>query len=174
MSILGDSAVIPYNLTYFPSEMKKTLSSFDENNTTKTLEDNGVSLQYLRSAIEEFGIESRKYMDGLKSQFSTIQSNPFKLKMINDQMMQLERVFVMDGGLPERRDTRHAVFAPSRFNKYSGNGFPAISDLLYEFEKLEIGSLDHKKRVNMLKQHVSDLMIMTKSATRFLKPVDQI
>ena len=94
--------------------------------------------------------------------------------MVNDQMMQLERVFVMDGGLPERPTTRHAVFAPSKFNKYSGNGFPAISDLLYEFEKLNVGSPDHKKRVNLIKQHVSDLMIMTKAATRFLNPLDQI
>ena len=100
--------------------------------------------------------------------------NDIAIKMINDQMMQLERVFLMDGGLPERQETRHAVFAPSKFNKYSGNGFPAISDLLYEFEKLEFGSPGHKKRVNLLKRHVSDLMIMTKAATRFLKPLDQI
>ena len=171
---LGDSALIPYNLTYFPSEMKKTLESFDENNTTKTLEDNGVTLEYLRNAIDEFEVQSKNFMDELKTQHSSITSDPFKLKMINDQMMQLERIFIMDGGLPERPDTRHAIFAPSRFNKYSGNGFPAISDLLYEFEKLTIGSPDHKKRVNLLKRHVSDLMIMTKAATRFLKPLDQI
>ena len=113
-------------------------------------------------------------MDELRIQHSSITSDPFKLKMINDQMMQLERIFIMDGGLPERPHTRHAIFAPSRFNKYSGNGFPAISDLLYEFEKLTIGNPDHKKRVNLLKRHVSDLMIMTKAATRFLKPLDQI
>ena len=171
---LGDSALIPYNLTYFPSEMKKTLQSFDENNTTKTLEDNGVTLEYLRNAIDEFEVQSTNFMEVLKDQYSSITSDPFKLKMINDQMMQLERIFLMDGGLPERPDTRHAVFAPSRFNKYSGNGFPAISDLLYEFEKLTIDSPDHKKRVNLLKRHVSDLMIMTKAATRFLKPLDQI
>ena len=171
---LGDSALIPYNLTYFPSEMKKTLESFDENNTTKTLEDNGVTLEYLRNAIDEFEVQSKNFMDELKTQQSSITSDPFKLKMINDQMMQLERIFIMDGGLPERPHTRHAIFAPSRFNKYSGNGFPAISDLLYEFEKLTIGSPDHKKRVNLLKRHVSDLMIMTKAATRFLKPLDQI
>ena len=133
-----------------------------------------VSLEYLRDAIDEFHIETQKFMKMIKTQSKEIKANPFKLKMINDQMMQLERVFLMDGGLPERQETRHAVFAPSKFNKYSGNGFPAISDLLYEFEKLEVGSSDHKKRVNLLKQHVSDLMIMTKAATRFLKPFDQI
>ena len=171
---LGDSAIIPYNLTYFPYEMKKTLDSFDENNTTKTLQDNGVDLIHLKNAIDEFEVETIKYMNSLKTQSAELEANPFKLKMINDQMMQLERVFLMDGGLPERQETRHAVFAPSKFNKYSGNGFPAISDLLYEFEKLEFGSPGHKKRVNLLKRHVSDLMIMTKAAIRFLKPLDQI
>ena len=75
---LGDSALIPYNLTYFPSEMKKTLESFDENNTTKTLEDNGVTLEYLRNAIDEFEVQSKNFMDELRTQHSSITSEPFQ------------------------------------------------------------------------------------------------
>ena len=170
---LADSALIPYNLTHFPTEMKIALSSFDKTNITRTLEANSIELKHLRNAVDEFDIESKKYMNMLKSEYSS-QPDPFKLKMINDQMMQLERVFVLDGGLPERHDTRHAVYAPSKFNAYSGVGFPAISDLLYEFEKLESGTQDYQKRVKLIKKHVSDLMIVTKAATRFLKPLDEI
>ena len=104
----------------------------------------------------------------------SIHTDPFKLKMVNDQLMQMERVFLMDGGLPERPHTRHAIFAPGKHDSYSGGGFPAISDLLYENEKLVKGSEEYKKRWSTIKQHVSDLMIMTQSAARYLKSVSVV
>ncbi len=58
------------------------------------------------------------------------------VRVANDQLMQLERVFLMDGGIPDRPDTRHVIFAPAKFNKYGASAFPGLSDLLHEIEKL--------------------------------------
>merc|ERR1719510_972876 len=134
------------------------------------LNDNDVTLEYLRNAVSEFEAAAKNYMNMLSEKSSDIKSDPLKLRMINDQLMQMERVFIMDGGIPSQRDIRHAIFAPGKFNKYGGGGFPAIPDLLYESDKLKNGSEEYRKRWKLIKQHISDLMIMTQSAARYLKP----
>ena len=173
---LADSAILPYNLKHFPTEMKKSLDEFDKisTNVTRTLESNGVTLEYLKEAVLEFKIASEAYMNMLKEKNDEIRNDPIKLRMINDQLMQMERVFIMDGGLPSHKEIRHAIFAPGKFNIYGGGGFPAISDLLYEVDKLVKGTEEYTKRWNLIKRHVSDLMIMTQSAARYLQPYDKV
>ena len=45
-------------------------------------------------------------------------NDPIRLRMMNDQIMMLERVFLLPMGLPGRPATRHALFSPSKFNSY--------------------------------------------------------
>ena len=75
----------------------------------------------------------------------------------------------MDGGLPAPAASEHrnALFAPGKFNKYGGGGFPAIPDLLHQIEKLKPGSQEHAQRWKTIKKHVSDLMIMIQAAARY-------
>ena len=173
---LADSAILPYNLNHFPKEMMDSLKEFDKTSTnvTTVLSDNGVTLEHLKNAVTEFKEAATSYMNMLKEKASDIKSDPLKLRMINDQLMQMERVFVMDGGIPSQREIRHAIFAPGKFDSYSGGGFPAISDLLYENDKLVKGSTEYKNRWNLIKRHVSDLMIMTQSAARYLQPYNTV
>ena len=58
------------------------------------------------------------------------------------------------------------------FNSYAGAAFPGITDLLHEIEDLDEKSKE--SRYEELKRHVSDLMIMIQSATRFLYPVYKV
>ena len=98
--------------------------------------------------------------------------DPMALRIANDQMMQLERVFNMPAGIPGRPEIRNAIFAPSKFNSYGGAAFPAIGDLLHEIEKLT--GEEKETRWKEIKRHVSDLMIMVNEAARFLNPVHEI
>ena len=41
-----------------------------------------------------------------------------RLRALNDQLMLLERVFILPRGLPDRPGVRHALFTPSKFNSY--------------------------------------------------------
>ena len=156
--------------------MKDALNEFDQSttNVTKTLQENGVTLTYLKEAVDEFEIATKKFMQSLKDQESDIKSDPLKLRMINDQLMQMEKVFIMDGGIPLRDETRHAIFAPGKFNIYGGGAFPAISDLLYEHDKLVQDTPEYNKRWDLIKRHVSDLMIMTQNAARYLQPYNTV
>ena len=173
---LADSAILPYNLLHFPREMKDALMEFDKSttNVTKTLEENGVTLSYLKEAVDYFEATAKSYMQTLKENESDIKGDPLTLRMINDQLMQMEKVFIMDGGIPLRTETRHAIFAPGKFNIYGGGGFPAISDLLYEHDKLVKDSPEYTKRWDLIKRHISDLMIMTQNAARYLEPYNKV
>ena len=83
--------------------------------------------------------------------------------MINDKMMQLEKVFLLPEGLPGRAHYKHALFSPSKFNSYGASVFPGISDLMHQFSDLT-GS-EKEERLERIKRHLSDLMIMFKQAT---------
>ena len=167
---LADSAVLPYNLENFPKAMKETMDVLEKNNVTKLLEDNNASLKFVEQAIAEFETAASEFMAKLEDVKQS--HNPMELRMINDQMMQLERVFMMPAGLPGRPDVRNAIFAPGKFNSYAGAAFPGISDLLHEIDGLDTEA--KKDRWKEIRKHVSDLMIMIKEAARFLRPVEQI
>lgn len=166
---LADSMIIPYNLERFPEVMLDSLNKLRENNVTQLYQDNGASLSHLEQAVKNFAQASKEYMAKLKTMEP---STPMELRMINDQLMQLERVFVIPEGLPGRPETRHAIFAPAKFNKYGASAFPGLSDLIHETELL--GAEAYKQRWEEIKKHVSDLMIMTQNAADFLRPIDRI
>ena len=167
---LADSAVLPYNLQKFPKAMKDAMEAFEKNNITQKLEDNNASLKFVQSAIEEFEMATSKFMAKLNNVKQS--HNPMELRIINDQIMHLERVFLMPSGLPGRPDSRNAIFAPGKFNSYEGGAFPGISDLLHEIDDLD--DIPKAARWKEIRRHVSDLMIMIQEATRFLNPVEQI
>ena len=150
--------------------MNDAMDAFDKNNVTRQLEDNNASLKYVKEAIKEFETAASEFMDRLEGVRQS--HNPMELRMVNDQMMQLERVFLMPSGLPGRPDVRNAVFAPGKFNSYAGSAFPGITDLLHEIDDLE--EMAKEARWKKIRRHVSDLMIMIKEAARFLKPFEQI
>ena len=150
--------------------MKDTMDVFEKNNVTKKLEENNASLKFVQAAIAEFEMAASKFMAKLEDIKQS--HNPMELRMINDQMMQLERVFLMPAGLPGRPDVRNAIFAPGKFNSYAGAAFPGISDLLHEIDDLD--TVAKSARWKEIRRHVSDLMIMIQEAARFLNPVEQI
>jgi hypothetical protein len=44
--------------------------------------------------------------------------DPLEQRTLNDQLMMLERVFLLEEGLPGRPDVRHALFSPAKFDLY--------------------------------------------------------
>ncbi|RXG64917.1 hypothetical protein Avbf_08577 [Armadillidium vulgare] len=84
-------------------------------------------------------------------------------------MMKLEQIFIHPEGLPGRPLVRNTAFGSSTFDTYSSSGFPALSDLLYDFDKLN--QTEQQTRTKMIKRHISDLTIMADRAAAFLEDV---
>ena len=96
---LADSLILPYNLNHLSEEMISSIEKFKTSGVESLLEENGATLKHLDEAVKEFDKACSTYMYNLKS---TEKKNPIRLRMINDQMMQLDRVFIIPAGLPDR------------------------------------------------------------------------
>lgn len=166
---MSESLILPYALERYPEAMHNAIKSLQDANVTHLLEQNGAPLTYLIQAINEFEAAVNNFSIRL-SEVDT--DNALQTRQINDQLMQLERVFIMPRGLPGRPEARHAIFAPAKFDTYGGSAFPGISDLVHEIEKLEGKELDQRREE--IKRHVSDLMIIVRNAADFLKPLYDI
>ncbi|XP_076137779.1 N-acetylated-alpha-linked acidic dipeptidase 2 [Alosa pseudoharengus] len=90
-----------------------------------------VSFDPLFSAVQNFTKAARDFHQRLNTLDT---SNDLKMRMVNDQLMYLERAFVDPLGLPGRPFYRHVIFAPSSHNKYAGESFPGIYDALFGIE----------------------------------------
>jgi hypothetical protein len=56
--------------------------------------------------------------DALIQEGQLLLADSFQLRALNDQLMMLERVFLLPRGLPGRPDVRHALFSPANFDAY--------------------------------------------------------
>ncbi|XP_051783133.1 N-acetylated-alpha-linked acidic dipeptidase 2 [Erpetoichthys calabaricus] len=104
-----------------------------------------VSFDALFSGVENFTKAATDFHERLKS---IDMKNPLQLRIVNDQLKNLERAFIDPLGLPGRPFYRHIIFAPSSHNKYAGESFPGIYDAMFDIENAEspVKAWDEVKR----------------------------
>ncbi|MEQ2158497.1 hypothetical protein GOODEAATRI_012930, partial [Goodea atripinnis] len=89
-----------------------------------------------------------------------------QVRIVNDQLMYLERAFIDPLGLPGRPFYRHVIFAPSSHNKYAGESFPGIYDALFDIEN----STDPEKAWQEVKRQISIAAFTVNAAAVTLTP----
>ncbi|MCJ8739807.1 hypothetical protein PDJAM_G00051380 [Pangasius djambal] len=89
------------------------------------------------------------------------------VRMVNDQLMYLERAFIDPLGLPGRPFYRHVVFAPSSHNKYAGESFPGIYDALFDIEN----AAEPERAWSEVKRQISVAAFTVNAAADTLRPV---
>ena len=162
---LSDSLVIPYNFLHESKLMRDELNNFKSSKAYALLRKMNISLDFLEQAINLFD-DSVYDLQERNSNHEYL--DEMQIRSLNDQLMLLERLFISPQGLPGRPNTRHAIFAPSKHNLYGASTFPGLKDLTFNLEKLE--GEERFSRVEDIKKHISDLMIMMNSAAKFLRP----
>ena len=168
---MAESALLPLATRHFVAEVKKGIKDFEKKGNAKKLRDAGLDEPYktLNASINEFAAASHMWTmrKNAMQRWSMLADDPLKARMINDQIMKLERLWIMPKGLPGRENIRHAIFSPPQ---HGGAQFlPGISDLLHELH--EAGTKDTKKeKLLELRKHLSDLMIMFRQAASWLQP----
>ncbi|KAB7496032.1 hypothetical protein Anas_04285 [Armadillidium nasatum] len=160
---MADSTILPYSLRRLPSIMMSNLQKNIHRDKLIQMYDKYTELE---SSMEKFAVSVSKFEKMIKSSTSL---SELQVRAINDQMMKLEQIFVIPEGLPGRPSVRNAAFASSQFDDYASSGFPALSDLLYDFDSLN--QTEQQSRTKTIKRHISDLMIMTDRAADFLEDV---
>lgn len=166
---LSDSIVQDLRPTEYATLMTQAVKDLQAE-VIPQLDSLGVETEWMIEQVTAFSRAATDWQALFDTQ--STQDNPILSRMFNDQMMKLDRLFLLSDGLPGRPELRHAIISPSMFNSYGSSVFPGITDLLHGIDLLD--SDTKAKRVRELEKHVSDLMILIKSAGDFLKDVSVI
>ncbi|XP_038643273.1 aminopeptidase NAALADL1 [Scyliorhinus canicula] len=120
---LADSAVLPFNIRDYSETIDQLYQAAKENFLTE-LNQRNISLVPLQSAVTRL----REAADGLHARISEMQSpgaSPMELRMVNDQLMLLERSFLDPLAFPDKLYYRHVLYA----SKSSAvRTFPGLAD----------------------------------------------
>jgi len=147
---LSSSIVLPLNPLDYASKLQRMLGNLKKNHGS-SLQERDVSLQALDDCVRKFSVAAAKLMH----QVSLINesSSALDVRRVNDVLFNIDKGFLDFNGIPRRPEYRHVVFAPSMHDIYSGTGFPAVSDAL--FEAARGGPWDNVKRqLSFLSQHI--------------------
>jgi len=162
---LADSLVLPLNasqyaetLLVFVADLRKGYGDL--------MKDNEIELDGLDTAAANFKTIAAYFMGNISL---ADKKNPLAIRMINDQLMQLERAFIDSEGLPDRRLHKHVLFAPSQFDSYAGATFPGLIDLMWEIDERE--PADQKNQWERVRQHLATIIFCTNSATHVITPI---
>ncbi|KAK2847108.1 hypothetical protein Q5P01_010107 [Channa striata] len=162
---LADSQVLPLNLNEYANSLSKYAQSIARlaQNHPEEMMTYKVSFDSLFSAVENFTIAARGFHERLQS---LDRADSLQVRVVNDQLMYLERAFIDPLGLPGRPFYRHVIFAPSSHNKYAGESFPGIYDALFDIKN----SADPEKSWDEVKRQISIAAFTVHAAAMTLIP----
>ncbi|XP_067424606.1 N-acetylated-alpha-linked acidic dipeptidase 2-like [Emydura macquarii macquarii] len=163
---LADSQVIPFNCQDYGEALRKYTNRIY--NLAKKHEEQveiyGVSFGPLFSAVTNFTEAAADFHRRLKE---VDVNNPIAVRIMNDQLMFVERAFIDPLGLPGRKFYRHIIFAPSSHNKYAGESFPGIYDAMFDIEN----RADQRKAWEEVKRQISIAAFTVQAAAGTLTDV---
>ncbi|CAL8234160.1 unnamed protein product [Arctogadus glacialis] len=130
---LADSQLLPLDANEYAGSLRRYVLSIAgrAEKHPEEMKMYRVTFDALFSAEENFTIAARDFHVRLQN---LNRADSLQVRMVNDQLMYLERAFIDPLGLPGRPFYRHLIFAPSSHNKYAGESFPGIYDALFDIE----------------------------------------
>ena len=152
---LSESELLPFNTTTYGELLRSKAHSLLETNAR--LKSHGISTVAFSRAVENFARISREF------QRNKFKGGPQKLRMLNDQMMQLEKAFIQTTEKNDHKQLRHVIYGPNLTNLYGGVYFPRVHNALIKAE--EIG--DWK----LVEKEISLLTYAINSAAHVLEPI---
>uniref|UniRef100_A0A8I6ABM7 glutamate carboxypeptidase II n=1 Tax=Rattus norvegicus TaxID=10116 RepID=A0A8I6ABM7_RAT len=164
---LANSIVLPFDCQSYAVALKKhaeTIYNISMNHPQE-MKAYMISFDSLFSAVNNFTDVASKFNQRLQD---LDKSNPILLRILNDQLMYLERAFIDPLGLPGRPFYRHIIYAPSSHNKYAGESFPGIYDALFDINN----KVDTSKAWREVKRQISIAAFTVQAAAETLREVD--
>lgn len=160
---LADSLIIPFDVRDYSRVLEGLVRQLNSSETGAIMRTK-MSLDKLFEAARNF----TKEVDAFYTmQMNVRKSNPYDVRKINDQLLQLDRAFTDPVGIPNRPQARHVLFAESSVNVYAGSSFPGLIDSTFEIS----GSPNEAQRWEVVKKHYSAIIFAIQSATSSLRDV---
>ncbi|KAL3873956.1 hypothetical protein ACJMK2_037032 [Sinanodonta woodiana] len=160
---LADTVIIPFNVSDYSRTLEELTQTLLQD-YNKTLSDNGINTYLLEIAVQNFTTEVKEFQQNINI---VNRNDPLAVRMINDQLMNLDRAFLDPAGLPGRRLKRHILLAESSVDNYAGSSFPGLTDGLFEIDK----ATNKAERWEIVKHHYSVILFTIQSAASTLRDV---
>ncbi|CAF1492974.1 unnamed protein product [Adineta steineri] len=120
---LTDIDLLPFNPERYHQALVDLLT------LTKSVAPQSINFTSLQNAIDQFKNAATQF--NYRIQTTLDKSNPIQVRIVNDQLMQVERAFQNPlGNSIEQSTLKHTIYAPSRTNRYNARGFPTITDAI--------------------------------------------
>uniref|UniRef100_H2Z0Q3 glutamate carboxypeptidase II n=1 Tax=Ciona savignyi TaxID=51511 RepID=H2Z0Q3_CIOSA len=127
---LADVPILPVDCRVYATDLAQKRDALYQQYGSK-MESNGIDFSQLNDTILIFTTSA----DNIHKRIASIDStNAYETRMINDQLMQLERAFIDQNPLPGRVAYRHVISAPSQHNTYGSTAFPAVVDAMFDID----------------------------------------
>ncbi|XP_053756159.1 putative N-acetylated-alpha-linked acidic dipeptidase isoform X3 [Panthera pardus] len=169
---LADSTVLPFDCRDYATVLRKYADKIYNISMKHPQEMKKYSVSFGPVSISDSLFSAVKNFTEIASKFSERlqgldKNNPILLRIMNDQLMFLERAFIDPLGLPDRPFYRHVIYAPSSHNKYAGESFPGIYDALFDIENKD----DPSKAWGEVKRQIAIAAFTVRAAAGTLREV---
>uniref|UniRef100_A0A452R9P2 Aminopeptidase NAALADL1 n=1 Tax=Ursus americanus TaxID=9643 RepID=A0A452R9P2_URSAM len=159
---LSDSLFLPLNVSDYGETLRSFLQAAQQN-FEGLLEQHGISLGPLVTAVEKFEGAAA----ALDQHISALQKgspDPLQVRMLNDQLMLLERTFLNPRAFPEERYYSHVLWAPRTGSVAT---FPGLANACSRAMDTGLGSAAWAE----VQRQLSILVVALEGAAATLRPV---
>jgi hypothetical protein len=133
---LADALLIPFNATDYGLRMMQYIDDLD-NFVKNSPAASYANIIHIQNAGKAFLTATTTFDAKVAAMVKSANYDLMQIRIINDQLMLLERMFILPSGLPERNYIRHVVFAPSIYDLYSGVTFAGITDVMNQLSRVK-------------------------------------
>ncbi|XP_074861685.1 aminopeptidase NAALADL1 [Carettochelys insculpta] len=122
---LADSLVLPLNVSDYGEKLEELYGAAAQGDFLANLSANELSLGPLKAAIDRFKLAAADFNQRLAKLKEEASPSPLQIRMVNDQIMLLERAFLNPLAFPSKYYYSHVVWA----SKSSAQAtFPGLAD----------------------------------------------
>ncbi|XP_071962159.1 putative N-acetylated-alpha-linked acidic dipeptidase [Antedon mediterranea] len=163
--VIADSSLIPFDVTTYARQIEENLAIL-RSRYGEEFYAQGVKIEYLQESVANFSKAASEFQEQITELPFNISDIP--LRIINDQLLGLERAMTYPRGLPGREQITHLILGYPDDGKTSNNGgFPGLKDALAGIEDAE----DIPARWRTVKHHMSVITHVINSATDIIRDV---
>ncbi|KAK3581371.1 hypothetical protein CHS0354_016217 [Potamilus streckersoni] len=155
---LADSAILPLDVDNFSRVLRKgkeTMYALD-----MVFSEAEIDLTLLTLSIDMFCMIADNFSAEIKS-LNKEEISEFDLYLINNQLIQVSKAFIMEKGIPGQQHYRNVLVAPDPENLNQEIVFPGIISAIYEGKQ--------SKQWNSLREQLAYLVISLRRASDILQ-----
>ena len=112
-------------------------------------------------------IQTAKKFNSMVANLTSTSVDPITTRIINDQIITVEKAFIDFAGIPRRHWQKNVVFGTNIESAYSGWIYPGVLEALFDFETAD----DKLQRIDEIRKQLSVISHVINSAASVLEDI---